>query len=256
VVELFVPLYFGLILLWPQVWSGDRFALPLLPLLFLFAAEAITDGARRIGETAAAGIGLVALLVVVLPAFGSWLDATRQATACAGLTKAGGAFACYGPRYSDFAEAATWSGANLPAGSVVLSRKPRIFFVLSGLRSRTFPFQEQPGAHLALADSVNARYELLDQVDGLAGRYVGGAIRRDPGAYCDMRPFGRGQGVGTRLFGLLPPDDRAPPEQGGEARTVHIVACPGSYVRSGADLTGYASSPPSSRIPLLEGLDP
>jgi hypothetical protein len=26
--ELFLPLYFGLILLWPTPWSGDRFALP------------------------------------------------------------------------------------------------------------------------------------------------------------------------------------------------------------------------------------
>jgi len=256
VVELFTPLYAGLILLWPEVWSGDRFALPLLPILFLFAAEALTEGARRLGDRTAALVGLVAFVVVLLPAFGSWLGATRQASACAALTKQNGAFACYGTRYADFADAAVWSGANLPDGSVVLSRKPRIFFVLSGLRSRTFPFEEQPVAHLALADSLDARYELLDQVDGLAGRYIGGAIRREPGAYCDIRPFGRGTGVGTRLFGLLPPDDRAPPESGGEARTVRIGACPDSYVRSGANLTSYPSSPPSSRIPLLEGMDP
>jgi len=256
VVELFAPLYAGLILLWPAVWSGDRFALPLLPILFLFAIELLTEGARRLGDMTASLVGLVGLLVVVLPAFGNWLSATRQASTCAALTKQNGAFACYGTRFADFTDAAVWSGANLPAGSVVLSRKPRIFFVLSGLRSRTFPFDVQPVAHLALADSVDARYELLDQVDGLAGRYVGGAIRRQPGAWCDIRPFGRGTGVGTRLFGLLPPDDRAPPESGGEARTVRIRACPASYVRSGANLSNYPSSPPSSKIPLLEGMDP
>ncbi len=256
VVELFLPLYVGLILLWPEVWSGDRFALPLLPILFVFAVEVLTESARRLGRTTSMVVGFAALLVVLLPAFGSWLGATRQASACASLTEAGSPFACYGPRFTDFADAATWSGANLPEGSVVLSRKPRIFFVLSGLRSRTFPFEQESGAHLSLADSLDARYELLDQIDGLAGRYVGGAIQRDPGAFCAVRAFGRGTGVGTRLFGVLPPDDRVAPEMDEDTRSVRIRVCPDSYVRSGADLTTYPSSPPSSRIPLLDGLDP
>ncbi|MDT8368798.1 MAG: hypothetical protein RQ745_06295, partial [Longimicrobiales bacterium] len=37
--ELFFPLYLGVVLLWPPVWSGDRFALPLLPLLLVYAIE-------------------------------------------------------------------------------------------------------------------------------------------------------------------------------------------------------------------------
>jgi hypothetical protein len=44
--ELFLPLYAGLILLWPPVWSGDRFALPLYPLFLLYAGEALVAGAR------------------------------------------------------------------------------------------------------------------------------------------------------------------------------------------------------------------
>ncbi|SVA92866.1 uncharacterized protein METZ01_LOCUS145720, partial [marine metagenome] len=39
VAELFAPLYFGLILAWPVVWSGDRFALPLYPLVLFYAGE-------------------------------------------------------------------------------------------------------------------------------------------------------------------------------------------------------------------------
>ena len=37
--ELFVPLYLGLILIWPEVWSGDRFILPLYPFILLYAGE-------------------------------------------------------------------------------------------------------------------------------------------------------------------------------------------------------------------------
>ena len=41
VAEYFFPLYAGLILLWPEVWSGDRFALPLFPLILFYAASAL-----------------------------------------------------------------------------------------------------------------------------------------------------------------------------------------------------------------------
>jgi hypothetical protein len=256
VVELFVPLYAGVILLWPQVWSGDRFALPLLPVLFVFALEALWDGARVLGEIWATTAGVVALLLVLLPAFGSWLTAAGQASACGSLIQAGGAFACYGSGFEQFAEAATWSGSNLPPGSVVLSRKPRIFYVLSGVPSRTFPFETDPASHLALADSVGARYELLDMVDGLSGRYVASAIRQRPGAYCALRAFGQGAGVGTRMFGVLPPDQRGPEGTTAPGRSVRIAGCPQSYLRSPAGAAGYASPPPSSRIPLLDGLDP
>jgi hypothetical protein len=39
--ELFFPLYAGLVLLWPTVWGGDRFALPLYPLMFVYSALAL-----------------------------------------------------------------------------------------------------------------------------------------------------------------------------------------------------------------------
>ncbi len=256
VVEIFLPLYAAVILLWPQVWSGDRFALPLLPVLFVLALEALWDGARKLGGPAAVGAGIVALLVVVLPAFGNWLTATRQASACEALIETSGPFACYGPGFTQFAEAATWSGSNLPRKAVVLSRKPRIFYVLSGVRSRTFPFETSSTANLALADSVGARYELLDEIDGLAGHYVGGAIRQRPGAYCALRAFSQGARVGTRMFGVLPPAQRGPEQKTAPGTGVRIEGCPPSYLRGPAGAAGYASSPPSSRIPLLDGLDP
>jgi hypothetical protein len=39
--ELFLLLYAGIILLWPSVWSGERFLIPLLPILLLLAGEGL-----------------------------------------------------------------------------------------------------------------------------------------------------------------------------------------------------------------------
>lgn len=250
--ELFLPLYVGLVLLWPAVWSGDRFALPVLPLLFVYGAEALRRGAERAG---AGGrrlvpiVGAVAFLTVFLPALGAWTRSAQEASACSAAVRQAGPWACHGPGVAAFVEAAAWAGANLPEGSAVLARKPRIFYVLSGVPSRTFPFTDDPGVHLALGDEVGARYELFDQWDGLAGRWVAPAVGAWPSAFCAVRSFGA-EG-GTVLLGLTPPAERGDRVAGGDQ--VSVTGCPTGYV-AGTGEAPYASS--SSRIPLLERLDP
>lgn len=253
--ELFVPLYTGLILLWPVVWSGDRFALPLFPLLFGYAALALAWLGGRLGRSGGLVAGSVAFLVVALPALKSWSGAVREASACGAMVRAQGPFACYGPRVESFVDAAAWSGANLPPGSAVLTRKPRLFYVESGVPSRTFPFEDDPRALLSLADSLGVRYVLVDQWDGQAGRYVVGAVEKDPGAFCALRGFqGSGGGAPTVLpmLGILPEAERSSAPSTGESR---IVRCPASYVR-GDGTAPYSSSSSGDAIPLLRGLDP
>jgi hypothetical protein len=204
----------------------------------------------RLGPTAPRIAGAAALLVVALPEMKAWATASGEASACAAVVRSQGPFACWGPRVTAFADAAAWSGANLPAGSAVLSRKPRMFYVLSGVPSRTFPFDDAFDAHLSLAASVGARYELLDVWDGLARRYVAGAVRRAPGAWCAMGSFGEG----TQLLGILPPGQRVlQPTPSDPERGVRIDPCPLSYV-AGGGTASYSSS--SSSIPLLRDLDP
>ena len=55
VAELFFPLYAGLILLWPAVWAGDRFALPLYPLVFLVSGLEHARRALGVGTRASEG---------------------------------------------------------------------------------------------------------------------------------------------------------------------------------------------------------
>jgi len=250
-VELFFPLYAGLILLWPEVWSGDRFALPLFPVLFVYAGWALLRGGLRLGRWAPGTLGAAALLALLLPALGGWMDQVRTARTCAAAVEQGGAFACAGGRWTRFSEAAAWTGHNLPEGSAVLSRKPRMFYVLGGVPSRTFPFQQDFAAHRRVATESGARYVLLDEVDGLASHYVGGAIRQEPGAWCALQGFGAGQGIGTQLLGLLPDATDGPAAAPGEVR---IGRCPDGYRQAGAGSVpaeGPRGPQSSSVIPLL-----
>jgi 4-amino-4-deoxy-L-arabinose transferase-like glycosyltransferase len=251
--ELFFPLYAGLILLWPEVWGGDRFALPLYPLVFLYGVVALRAATARLPEVARNVAPAIALLVLLLPAASSWMDVVRQSSTCARIAGERGPWACYGVSVGHFVQAATWTAKGLPEGSAVLSRKPRHFYVLSGHPSRAFPFESAAAAHLSLADRLGARYVLLDQWDGLATRWVGAAVRDQPGAFCFVRSFGGAAEGGAQLLGILPAHARARRESE-EGSSVAIGRCPAEYTATGADSAAYSSS--SGRIPLLEDLDP
>jgi hypothetical protein len=250
VAELFVPLYVGLILVWPEVWGGDRFVLPVLPLLFLYASVALERWTARLGGGARV-VAAGAFVLLLLPALGSWLGATREARACSTAIESGGPFACYGQRVTEFVGAAGWMGGALPEGSVVMTRKPRIFYVMSeGIPSRTFPFDPDPDAQLAAADAVGARYVLLDRWDGQAARFVGTAVRERPGAFCFVRGFGTDADPGAQLLGILPPEQRSAVRTN-DAGGVVIALCPAAYAPGDAARGAAYLSSMSNRIPLL-----
>jgi hypothetical protein len=245
VAALFLPLYAGVILLWPPVWSGDRFALPLVPVLLVFAAEEAWRLARG-WSGGARNAALVTLgLALALPAMADWTEARQEASRCRSVARAAGPWACGGPGLSDFAAAARWAGARLPAGSPVLTRKPRIWYLDSGLPTRTYPFSDAPGALLRAAEASGARHVVLDYVGGQGTRFVGGALASDPGRFCELAAVGGAGGVPpTRILEILPPGGDSGSRISAEG--IRLAACPGA---------GEGSALPPARwsIPLLDG---
>ena len=249
VAELFLPLYFGLILLWPAVWSGDRFALPLYPLLLFYAGEALLAGAARVHARMPLVVGLIAISLLVVPSARGWSDATRQAAACREMVKAAGPFACYSEGFQQFVAAARWLGENAPDGAGVFSRKPRIFYTLSGVRSRTYPLSRDPDRFLEEARAAGVSYVVLDRVDRLATAYVGPVLMARPEAFCSLIGVGRGESS-AQILGIV--DDVATRTEADAVDDtmggVGIVPCPEGMLRSEP-----RSLPPytTSRLPLL-----
>lgn len=250
--ELFYPLYWGVVLLWPVVWSGDRFALPLLPLVFVYGALAFRSATRRVPDAVVPVAATVLVLAMLFPAIDGWRRAVETASACPADVRERDVWACYGGGVQSFMAAAAWSGEGLPDDARVLTRKPRHFYLQSGVPSRAFAFFEEPEPHLELADALGARYILLDQWDGFARRYVASAVTRRPAAFCFVGSFGSAASGGSQLLGVLPPEARGRTEGGGG--DVRLESCPDDYSASpgGTTLENYSSS---GRIPLLEGLD-
>jgi hypothetical protein len=246
VAELLLPLYLGLILVWPEVWSGDRFALPLYPLLFFYAGDALLAGAGSLGRPAALAAAALAVFALAAPALASWTRSISVARACGAAARTTGPFGCYGAPVQEFVRIALWSRGALPPGSSVLSRKPTIFYVMSGLPSRTFPFSLDPEALFAEARATGSRYVVLDQWDAQAMTFVGEAVARRPEAFCAVGGFDpRAGGVGTLILGMVldaPPGDGLPEPQ------ISLERCPPEML---GDVTSPIPDYSSSKVPLL-----
>ncbi|HMA21770.1 MAG TPA: hypothetical protein VKO87_13260, partial [Gemmatimonadaceae bacterium] len=75
----------------------------------------------------------------------------------------------------------------LPANSVVISRKPTIFFLYSGYRSAVYPFFAVPDSLFNLASRSGARYLVIDQIGETAPRFLHPILRARRDDFCIIR---------------------------------------------------------------------
>jgi len=255
VAELFVPAYLGLILLWPEVWTGERFFLPLLPVVLLYAGEAVRYAALPLGRLGAPVAVALTVLILAVPALPGWMAVMDEAAQCRSLARSGDVFRCHGPAFQEFRNASAWIGVNLPANAVVLNRKPSIHYLLGGRPGRIFEFTLDPSRFLADADRIGARYVLFDHIDGISPYYLGGIVHAQPLAFCYIAGWGGGTGVpGTDLLGILPASGRV---SGGDPTQIEV--CSREYLEplirdpstEGTRIPRFVGSPPA-RIESLQ----
>jgi hypothetical protein len=234
--EFFFPLYLGLILAWPAVWSGERFLLPAYPLILGYAAEFLVRVARRVrpGAVVPAGAGAVALVVLMsTPALSQGI---RQSVACTALYRSGEPYPCLGPVWRDFFGIAEWARDSIPEDAVVISRKPRLFYGLSDRRGLIYPFSAEPEGFFAAVRRSGARYLVLDRLGGVSARYLGPVLEARPGAFCFLHTAPAGHAA---LLGILPEEEWGSASAAGDATAAQeageagrgMAPCPSSYRR-------------------------
>jgi hypothetical protein len=207
VADLFFPLYLGLILVWPAIWSGERFLLPAMALLLFYAGDGLLRLARRFTPrydftATAMAVGLV--LGLALPGLAASAAVGRE---CSGRYLAGERYPCLGGTiWSDFFALAETTGRALPPDAVVLNRKSRLYYVLSGLKTDRYPLTDEPDAFFAVADSAGARYVVFDRLDAVSDIYLRPILIRRSAAFCLMTAM---PVTGTALLGMVGPDDPA-----------------------------------------------
>lgn len=163
---IYAAFFTGTVLMW--FWPGDRFFLPIVPLLLFFGVGAVADGVdrlRRRGAGPSAVVLAVVLAGLALQANGRGLAAlARQARSD------------YRPEWRNFYDAGLWLRANAPADAVASSRKAFWLHVVSGRRTTTYAFDE-PAAVLADMEHQGVDYVVVEQLGfSHTGRFLVPAI--------------------------------------------------------------------------------
>ena len=124
-ISLYLVIYLAVYLMWPDVWMSERFMIPVAPFLaiYLFA------GCRRIiryfeAKHLAVVILCAALVLTNVYSLAEW---TRRARG-------------YPPGWSEYLETAQWVREYTPEQSVVMCRKPFMFYLFSNRKTIAYPF--------------------------------------------------------------------------------------------------------------------
>ncbi len=125
VLEIYLLFYLGICLLWPEVWASLRFLVPVVPLLFLFLLRALADLGEALRFRGARWIPALATLLLLIPAVQSTTPfITGRAVRPA--------------NWRNYFAAADWIRENTPESSVVLCRKPYLFYLYSRRKSDSY----------------------------------------------------------------------------------------------------------------------
>ena len=225
VAEIFCFLYTGLILAWPAVWSGDRFALPLFPLILLYAGESSAFLAGRLTPWLARAAVVAVATVLLVPAGMSWSEGARGAAGCRPRVATAGPLGCYAMSVREFHSMARWAGEQLPEGAVVFSRKPRLFHAFSGRQSVTYPFTTDGRSLLVQADSLGVGYLVRSNWGTSGPLYVDPVIAANPDRFCVLAQMRAGQAPPISLLAITEPradDARVPADP-----LAGVAPCPG-----------------------------
>jgi len=198
--EIYTALFLGVCLLWPQMWSGLRFVIPIIPLLLYYFLSGLrvlmrlleTRLFRRAGRLAAA-------MVLILVLFSS----------ARGIAGAAERFRRYPAQWENYFTAARWSRQNTGPGSIFVARKPSLFYLHARRQVLNYPYTSDTDRMMSFLAEEEVDYVLLDGFNwtGTTRRYLMPAI----GAHRDrFQPVYRLENPDTWVLQLLPPA----PEEG------------------------------------------
>ena len=194
---------FGILLLWPDVWFGVRFVLPLLPFLLFFFANGLYSAIKLGLDKFDLGDNMVA--TAVLPLFlmamfipkwfnmGTRINAQNQQeepTPSIETLKVK-AESEYEPNYKNYFAAAEWIKNNTPKDAVISCRKPSLLYLAADRYVTQFKNTTDVADFVKdLAEERKATYVVIDQL-GYAdvGRYLVPAVQQNPQQFKVVQVF-------------------------------------------------------------------
>ncbi|MFQ5417121.1 MAG: glycosyltransferase family 39 protein [Myxococcota bacterium] len=203
--------YAAVICAWPDDFATRRYLLPLLPIVVLLAVTGANSLVGRIpGRTPVWALPALggALALLALPGD---LAAVEQNRRCAELARQGQAQPCQPPGWRAFAEIARWVRENTPDDAIVVSRKPRLFYLLAGRRGNGFPFTTDEARMFRFLDEIGTDYVVVAGLSDTTARYLFPVIEAHPDRFPAVLRIGKSSQPTGYLLRYLPTGTARPP---------------------------------------------
>ncbi|MDX5324978.1 MAG: phospholipid carrier-dependent glycosyltransferase [Bacteroidota bacterium] len=158
---------FAILMLWPDVWFGTRFILPLIPFLlffFVYALQQIAqEGLDRAGIKATFNPMLLLLFgFIFIKNIKDLHESSKQHL---------------DPKYANFFAIGDWISKNAPEDAVVANRKPTLLYLYSGRTSVRYPYSYNPQEVFDFFVKNGVTHVVVDQLGySSTGLYLAPAI--------------------------------------------------------------------------------
>lgn len=174
--------FFGLCIIWPSVWSSDRFLLPLLPLIFFFFFISI-DWIKKKLKIKEDLIYYIIFSLLIISAFINIVPSSFKNFLMLSGYIQGNKYSGYSADYIRFYETAEYARKHTSENSKFLVRKPELFYLASGRKSFCYPFINDENK---IMESINKTdYIVIDAFywTGTTRRYLLPVIMKNPEKY-------------------------------------------------------------------------
>lgn len=201
-------IYFGMLMVYNPRFATFRYLMPIIPIMFVaiwvaFGIEkpiSLSTYRSKI-ILPLSGVILVLSLIAYVPvakANRSVLKNYSSGNKYAGLPHIA---------WVRFIDACKWINLNTASDAKIISRKPRISYILAERPGKVYSFTENPAIIMSEIDSVGADYVLIDRISGTTQAYLIPAIQAYPHRFQLVHQT---QEPATYVMKVLPP---GPPRQ-------------------------------------------
>jgi hypothetical protein len=166
----YVAASFGIFFLWPDVWYGTRFELPVIPFLMLGVIYGLWELIYLISAKMSLNKRLnplwfaVAILVFIPGVKRAHIDSKKK----------------YETNFNDYFEIAKWMKENVKEEVTVACRKPDLFYLFSGKYVCNYKYTEDDKDLLEDLKKKEVSYVVVENLGfGSTGRYLVPAIQKN-----------------------------------------------------------------------------
>lgn len=139
--ELYTTFFMGITLSWPEVWSGDRFLIPIIPFLIYYFFIGLRNFSQWLKLKSL--LIIVAIIMTILAIRENIKTIPDNLSNLLNYLK-GDKYAGYSADWRRYFEALNWIKDNTEKAAIIVSRKPQFTYLFSQRKSFLYLFSSDP----------------------------------------------------------------------------------------------------------------